>query len=618
MKRLLLLFVLLLPFVVADDFVFDHELYSAESIDLEVVVSGDIAFSGSASELSATLLYFPIALQGTRVLDTSLSPSPSSLSGESVVFSWSTPSSPVSFSHASVVRSSFYRPVIREAVSFPFVVPADKQRYLQSSQIIRVTDDIAAQASSIVGDEQDAVRATFLLGSWVKENIAYELTSVTAEASQTSQWVLENRYGVCDELTSLFIAMLRSQGIPARFVSGLAYTNLEVLDTFWGPHGWAEVWFPEVGWVPYDVTYGQFGWVDATHIPFMTSVDARTNAAEYSVRGRNVVLDPAGVSTDVSLLGSSGSVVSDVDVSLSVAHASVGLSSANRLDVTLRNTRDFYVSVDVQLASPSRLASSDYERSVLLAPREEAVVRFFLEFDEPLDPGYSYTFPLAVFVSNEEVFSTEFSARSGARSYSKESLGFVRESAFRDVLFCEYSPQVVVNSELWVSCSKDGSVVCVEGVCERDEVSLRFTPLEPGSLSLHASSEGVSRFINVLVVDEASFEVSLAYPSEVLFSDEVFVNVTLTSSSVTDASDIVATLSHPLFVQEFSVRILSDEASISLRVPSEHLLLGENEFVLSTNYGHEEFFVVTARSDGFASWITLLMNRFAAWTNTLF
>src|SRR3989338_2220208 len=105
--------------------------------------------------------------------------------------------------------------------------------------------------------------ASFLLASWVKENVRYDLTTLTAEAVQTSSWVFQERRGVCDELTNLFIAMARSVGIPARFVTGTVYSGLL---PGWGNHGWAEVYFQGYGWVPFDVTYGQYGWIDPSHV----------------------------------------------------------------------------------------------------------------------------------------------------------------------------------------------------------------------------------------------------------------------------------------------------------------------------------------------------------------
>ena len=60
--------------------------------------------------------------------------------------------------------------------------------------------------------------------------------------------------------------MLRAVGVPAKFVSGVAYTDSPLFTERWGGHGWAEVYFPEIGWVAFDPTFGEFGWIDVGHI----------------------------------------------------------------------------------------------------------------------------------------------------------------------------------------------------------------------------------------------------------------------------------------------------------------------------------------------------------------
>jgi len=66
--------------------------------------------------------------------------------------------------------------------------------------------------------------------------------------------VLQNGHGSCSEYTFLFIALCRAAGLPARYQGGsrirenFPYTD----DVF---HRWAEVYFPNIGWVPVDVTW---------------------------------------------------------------------------------------------------------------------------------------------------------------------------------------------------------------------------------------------------------------------------------------------------------------------------------------------------------------------------
>ncbi|MBN9670618.1 transglutaminase family protein [Roseibium aggregatum] len=61
--------------------------------------------------------------------------------------------------------------------------------------------------------------------------------------------------GACRDLAVLFMAACRSQGIPARFVSGYQAFS-ETADGGRHLHAWPEVWFPGAGWRGYDPTHG--------------------------------------------------------------------------------------------------------------------------------------------------------------------------------------------------------------------------------------------------------------------------------------------------------------------------------------------------------------------------
>ena len=70
--------------------------------------------------------------------------------------------------------------------------------------------------------------------------------------------VLQNRRGVCQDFAHLGIALLRSLGLPARYVSGYLRTRppegqprLVGADA---SHAWFSVFCPNVGWVDFDPT----------------------------------------------------------------------------------------------------------------------------------------------------------------------------------------------------------------------------------------------------------------------------------------------------------------------------------------------------------------------------
>jgi transglutaminase-like putative cysteine protease len=62
--------------------------------------------------------------------------------------------------------------------------------------------------------------------------------------------VLEQGKGVCQDFTHLMIALLRSFGVPARYVSGYVHRPNQESQS----HAWCEVWLPELAWVGIDPT----------------------------------------------------------------------------------------------------------------------------------------------------------------------------------------------------------------------------------------------------------------------------------------------------------------------------------------------------------------------------
>ena len=65
--------------------------------------------------------------------------------------------------------------------------------------------------------------------------------------------MLDELHGDCGQVSLLYISMMRSLGVPARWESGWMLhpwsKNL---------HDWAEVYFEGIGWVPVDVSFGRY------------------------------------------------------------------------------------------------------------------------------------------------------------------------------------------------------------------------------------------------------------------------------------------------------------------------------------------------------------------------
>jgi transglutaminase-like putative cysteine protease len=69
-------------------------------------------------------------------------------------------------------------------------------------------------------------------------------------ASSPIDDVLEQGKGVCQDFTHLMIALLRSFGVPARYVSGYIHRPNKESQS----HAWCEAWLPDLGWFGIDPT----------------------------------------------------------------------------------------------------------------------------------------------------------------------------------------------------------------------------------------------------------------------------------------------------------------------------------------------------------------------------
>ena len=299
MKRVLILFVLLLlPSVYAEV----DNYNNVSTLTTHVVVSSSLErTSGTVNQLSTTLNFFPKEYDYQRLLTQDFLSQPDAeveQSEDEVTYTWYDTSSLYTFSIDSKVRTENTFVEIPEKIPYPSSISEEVQVYTIPTEIIDITPEIDSLAENIVGGEDDLYKVVFLLANWTQTNIAYNLSTLNVEANEKSSYVLEHREGVCDELTNLFISLARSRGIPARFVSGIVYSNQGY--TF-GAHGWAEVYI-DGQWIPVDVTFGTFGWVDPSHIKFKEELGSNSASLFYSATGNNLNIGLGNIDIDAQNL----------------------------------------------------------------------------------------------------------------------------------------------------------------------------------------------------------------------------------------------------------------------------------------------------------------------------
>ena len=140
-----------------------------------------------------------------------------------------------------------------KAIELPIKDP-ELEPYLKATpEFAADNQQVKEKAREIAGNDRDAWSVARKLADWTYQNLEWKHVA-NADASQT----LATREADCSEFSALFVAMARSLGLPARIVSGLAYSG-----NSFGGHAWVEVWVGR--WIELDPTWGTH-FVDATHI----------------------------------------------------------------------------------------------------------------------------------------------------------------------------------------------------------------------------------------------------------------------------------------------------------------------------------------------------------------
>lgn len=158
-------------------------------------------------------------------------------------------------------------------------IPPDTALFLKPTPLVQSGDakirELALRLSAGASTEQGAVTAVL---NWVVDNVKYR----TPIPDYDALWTLKTGEGNCQNFAHLSVALLRSIGIPARVVGGLSLGKrwkvpLEkgalLQGIGQGGHAWMEVWYPDLGWVPYDAQQSHL-FVGPRHIRQAVGLDS--------------------------------------------------------------------------------------------------------------------------------------------------------------------------------------------------------------------------------------------------------------------------------------------------------------------------------------------------------
>jgi transglutaminase-like putative cysteine protease len=104
---------------------------------------------------------------------------------------------------------------------------------------------------------------------YIYKNFKYIKGITTVET--TVDEILEHQSGVCQDFAHVMLHILRTVGIPCRYVSGYICPNKNGMRGEGATHAWVEAWIPQNGWAGIDPTNNI--WVTNNHVKLAVGRD---------------------------------------------------------------------------------------------------------------------------------------------------------------------------------------------------------------------------------------------------------------------------------------------------------------------------------------------------------
>jgi transglutaminase-like putative cysteine protease len=127
---------------------------------------------------------------------------------------------------------------------------------------IELKEQISALAKEFVTPGMSVGEIVFKCSDYIFTNFTYNKGITSIET--TIKEILELRAGVCQDFAHIMLEILRSMGIPSRYVSGYICPNKNGMRGEGATHAWVEAWIPGNGWVGTDPTNNV--WVTTHHV----------------------------------------------------------------------------------------------------------------------------------------------------------------------------------------------------------------------------------------------------------------------------------------------------------------------------------------------------------------
>jgi transglutaminase-like putative cysteine protease len=170
------------------------------------------------------------------------------------------------------------------------LTPREREQDLQPDALVPITGTPADLAAKVAQDKPGPLDKARAIYEYVFTTMRYEKTG-TGWGRGDVLYACDAKKGNCTDFHSLFIAMARSQGIPARFEIGFPLPAEKHSGEIAGYHCWSDFYVDGKGWIPVDISEAWkhpdkrdyfFGSHDANRVQFSMGRDLRLKPPQDS------------------------------------------------------------------------------------------------------------------------------------------------------------------------------------------------------------------------------------------------------------------------------------------------------------------------------------------------
>lgn len=129
--------------------------------------------------------------------------------------------------------------------------PADYQPYLQATRLGPITGEVKKLAGTITKGQNTVQAKAKAIYDWVCQHM-YRDPKTRGCGTGDVCALLQKPGGKCTDISSVYIALARASGVPAREIFGLRLGKKPEENITAYQHCWAEFFLPGYGWVPVD------------------------------------------------------------------------------------------------------------------------------------------------------------------------------------------------------------------------------------------------------------------------------------------------------------------------------------------------------------------------------